>query len=36
MCEIQGIHICYDLTPHYFLFHHVPCYVIPFTSPSAY
>jgi hypothetical protein len=27
---------CYDPVPHYFFFHHMPCYVISFTSPSAY
>jgi hypothetical protein len=30
-----GIALCYDLAPHFF-FYHVPCYVISFTSPSAY
>jgi hypothetical protein len=34
--------ICYDvmcvtiLPPTKFLFHHMPCYVTPLTSPSAY
>jgi hypothetical protein len=30
-----GIGGCYVLAPFIF-FYHVPCYIIPFTSPSAY
>jgi hypothetical protein len=32
---LEGVS-CYDLAPIYFFFHHVPCYIISFTSPSAY
>jgi hypothetical protein len=28
--------LCYILAPYFLFFYHVPCYVILFTSPSAY